>query len=284
MIAPRILLLGAQGQVGARLQQQLGNACIALGRKDCNFSELTQDAAREVIQRYAPQLIINAAGFTAVDAAEQQRALAMQVNAHAPGMLARAAGDIPFLHLSTDYVFDGTRGPYQVGDAPNPCNAYGESKLQGEREIMNAGARAYIFRLQWVYDTRGANFFLTMRKVLAERDAVRVVADQFGAPSAATDIAKALSQAIVKVQSGTLATGMYHLASAGHTSWHGFTCAIAQATGSHAVIEPILSHEYTTAAVRPRDTRLDCSALAAHGITMPHWRDGLKALMEEACM
>lgn len=281
----RVLLFGANGQVGWRLAQQLGDACIALTREQCDFATITEKQARAIIEEHAPDIIINAVGFTAVDAAEQQRDAAMQINAHAPAAIVRAAGNIPLIHFSTDYVFDGGSGHYRETHETHPLGAYGESKWEGERLIRQAGGHAYIVRLQWVYDTRGANFYRTMTKLMAQRAALRVVADQFGAPSAAPDIARAIIQALPLIANGTLPAGTYHLTSGGHTSWHGFACAIAASQPARVTesIEPITTDEYPTPALRPRDTRLDCSALAAHGIRMPHWRAAFAALMEGPC-
>lgn len=279
----KVLLFGASGQVGWRLKEQLGEDCVALTRNQCDFSQLNEKQARALIESHEPDIIVNAAAFTAVDAAEQQRDVAMQTNAHAPGILAKAAGNIPFIHLSTDYVFAGNSAPYNEAAHADPRNMYGESKWHGEQAILAAQGNSYIFRLQWIYDRRGSNFFLTMRKLIAERAALKVVADQFGAPSSAGSVATALIQAMKQIQQKKLAPGIYHLASGGYTSWHGFASAIAQATSPRAVevIEAITTAEYPTPAERPHDTRLDCSALARHGIVLPHWRACLAQLMEE---
>ncbi len=279
----KILLFGASGQVGWRLKELLGADCVALTRADCDLAALNEKQARALIESHEPDIIINAAAFTAVDAAEQQRDLAMEVNANAPGILARAAGDIPFIHLSTDYVFDGKQSPYGEAAVCDPQNIYGLSKWRGEQAIKAAKGRSYIFRLQWIYDRRGSNFFLTMRKLVADRFTLRVVADQFGAPTTAGSVAKALQQCFAPIKKGELKPGIYHLASGGHTSWHGFASTIALATQPRAaeLIEPLTTLEYPTPAQRPYDTRLDCSALARHGIALPHWRASFVALMEE---
>lgn len=279
----KVLLFGASGQVGWRLKEQLGDDCIALTRSQCDLSQVNEKQARALIESYEPDIIVNAAAFTAVDAAEQQPDMAMQVNATAAGILAKAAGSIPFVHLSTDYVFAGNNAPYNEAAHADPLNKYGLSKWRGEQAILAAEGNSYIFRLQWVYDKRGANFYLTMRKLLAERTVLKIVADQFGAPTSAGSVAAALVQAMHAIKQGTLAAGVYHLACSGHTSWHGFASAIAQSIPSRATqcIEAITTAEYPTPAHRPLDTRLDCSALASHGIVMPHWRTALNQLMEE---
>ena len=281
--APRVLLFGANGQLGYRLKELLGDACVALGRTECDFSTLTEPQAVALIGHHAPSVIINAAAFTAVDAAESQPDLAMRINAHAPAMLARAAGNIPFLHVSTDYVFDGTHAPYTEAAAPSPLNAYGRSKWLGEQQVREAGGHAVILRLQWLYDTRGSNFYRTMRRLMAQQPVLRVVADQFGAPTSATSAAAAVLRMADLVAQHSLAAGTYHLACGGHTSWHGFACAIAagHAPAMLERIEPVRTREYPTPAARPRDTRLDCGALARHGIVLPHWRAALAQAMEE---
>lgn len=278
-----ILVLGADGQVGYRLLQQLGSRAVGFTRAQCDIGRVTETEVTALIEKHQARWIINAAAFTAVDAAEEQRDHAMLVNADAPGLLARAAAatGARLLHLSTDYVFDGAKGaPYGEDALCSPVNHYGYSKWQGEKQVAEAGGAPIVLRLQWVYDLRGHNFYLTMKKLLAERDHLRVVADQLGAPGAAPDIAAAIVSIIEK----DIPAGTYHLAAPGYTSWHGFACAIAQGLQRTPVIEALLSTEYAIAAPRPRDTRLDCGKLAAHGIAMPHWRDSLARLMEGACM
>lgn len=264
----RLLVLGATGQLGARLAQRPGS--IAIDRATCDLATLTPAHIDALLAQHQPTHLINAAAYTAVDKAEQEEALAMQVNAVAPLLLAEAAKrhSIPFLHCSTDYVFDGATGPYSEQARPNPLNAYGRSKLAGDEGVLAAGGR--VFRLQWVFDATGRNFLTTMRKLLAERTQIAIVADQLGAPSFAGHVAQAL------IAARDVPQGLYHLVPQGHTSWHGFACAIAQALGSAVPIAPITSAEYPTPAARPKDARLDASKLAALGIAMPHWREGLK--------
>lgn len=278
----RVLLFGGNGQVGSRLNELLGDDCIALTRADCDLAQLNEKQARALIESHEPAIIINAAADTKVDAAEKDDTTAIRVNTTAPGILARAAGTIPFVHFSTDYVFDGTAAPYTETATCNPVNRYGQSKWRGEQEVLAAGGRAIIFRLQWVYDVRGANFMLTMQRLMRERTVMKVVADQFGAPTPAPQIAKAVVQALPLIIAGTLPSGIYHMASGGHTTWHGFACTIAQALNPRVteVVEALVTPEYPTPAPRANDTRLDCSALARHGIALPHWRDAFLALME----
>lgn len=282
-VSGRALILGATGQLGFRLAAALGEGGVALTHAECDLTTLDSDAAARLIDTHQPSMIFLTAAYTAVDAAERDRDMAMQVNAHAPGVLARAAAaaNVPLVYCSTDYVFDGMRGPYREEAACNPLNVYGLSKWRGESAVQDVGGAHYIFRLQWLYDTRGVNFLRSMQRLLAERPSLRVVADQWGAPTPAPAVAKALVQAMPAMRDGSLPSGVYHLACGGFTSWHGFACAIAQHMGSSASITPILSREFEAAATRPVDARLDCTTLAAHGIILPHWRAAFEMLMEE---
>ncbi len=283
--APRIVLFGVNGQVGSRLLSALTHAgyeVTGMDRRACDFAQATAKEMAVILRAVDPQLVINAAAYTAVDAAENDVALAHRINAHIPEMIAVAAAEqsIPFIHFSTDYVFDGLRGaPYGEEDAPQPINVYAQSKHAGEVAVRQHGG--YVFRLQWVYDSIGKNFFVTMKKLLAEREEVRVVADQLGAPSHAQHIAQAITLAVPRILSGEIPACIYHLTPSGHTSWHGFACAIAQAMNSTARVLPIVTAEYPTPAIRPKDARLRCTTLAAFGISMPHWRDGIALAMKE---
>lgn len=283
----RVMLTGANGQLGYRLAERLKD-CIKLTRKDCDYESAGTKEFAALIDKHQPGLVINCASYTAVDRAEAERDVAMQVNGEAVRALAQVAEkqNIPLLHFSTDYVFDGARGaPYIEKALPNPLNAYGISKLIGEKAVVEAGG--YVFRLQWVFDSRYTNFLRTMVKLMAEKDALRVVADARGAPSNAKHVADCIVAALPLIQKKKLAPGIYHLTAGGHTSWHGFATAIQAALKNHDMpcrtdhIEPVLTEEYTVAATRPKDTRLNCAALAEHGIVMPHWRDGLKDAMKE---
>lgn len=282
----RILLFGTSGQVGNRLMTALGSAgyeVTGIDHARCDFATATPKEMATILRAVEPQLVINAAAYTAVDLAETETSLVNRINAEAPTHLANLCEDekIPFLHFSTDYVFDGQRGaPYDEEAEPHPVGAYAHSKRKGESGVIRN--RGYVFRLQWVFDSRGRNFYLTMRKLLAERDELRVVSDQLGSPSHAAHIAEAVAKAAPKLINHTLPPGYYHLAAQGHTSWHGFACAIAKASESPASILPILTSEYPTPAARPKDTRLNCASLASHGITMPHWREGLALAIKES--
>ncbi len=281
----RIVLFGMNGQVGQRLMTTLADAgyeVTGIDRTRCDFATATAKDIAVIIRAVEPQLVINAAAYTAVDKAESEPELATRINAEIPELIAIAAHEqgVPFLHFSTDYVFDGLRGaPYAEGADTHPISQYATSKRAGEVGVRKHGG--YIFRLQWVFDAAGNNFLLTMRKFAAERDELRVVADQLGAPSNALHIAQAVAQAAPSIINGALPANIYHLTAQGYTSWHGFACAIVAASGSKARVVPLMTAEYPVPATRPKDARLDCSALASHGITMPHWRDGLTQAMKD---
>lgn len=277
----KLLLFGANGQLGARLMQQCAEreiACVALTRAECDAATIDDRRLRALIESHAPTHILNATAYTAVDKAESEKELTYTINADAPKIMAETAQacGVPFIHFSTDYVFDGTRGaPYTEEAATHPLNVYGASKLAGEAAALSAGAT--VFRLQWVYDTRGSNFLLQMRKHFAAQHTMRIVADQWGTPSYAKHLADAVLDGL------QLPSGLYHLTPAGFTSWHGFACEIHRAIPQPLTqaIAAITSAEYPSAATRPLDTRLNTDKLAAHGITLPHWRDGLREAMEE---
>ena len=281
---PSLLMFGVTGQIARRLRETLAAQydMTALDRAACDFAVADQRKLETIMRAVEPSLIVNATGYTAVDRAESEPDLAKRINGTVPGLIAIAAQihEIPFLHFSTDYVFDGVRGMcYTEEDRPNPLNVYGESKQQGEETVLAAGG--HVFRLQWVYDTSGQNFFTTMQRLLRERTELRVVADQIGAPTSAQDVAHATAQALPLIRNGGLPAGLYHLTAQGQTSWHGFTCAMAEMLGANASVLPIASAEYPLPATRPKDTRLDCSKLAAYGIQLPHWRQALTALFNE---
>jgi dTDP-4-dehydrorhamnose reductase len=281
----RVLLFGASGQLGARLAATLdvaGYDVTTIDRARCDFLTADEKKIDVIIRAVEPAIIINAAAYTDVNGAENNPADAKRVNADIPALLAQLAHNhtIPLLHFSTDYVFGGTgHAPYAADAIAQPVNVYGTSKLAGDAAVRAAGG--YIFRLQWVYDLTGKNFCATMQKLLAEREEIRVIADQLGAPSSALHIAQTITQALLRILNGTLPAGGYHLASGGYTSWHGFACAIAAAMQSRTPIIPITRAEYPQAAARPADTRLDCRALAAYGIAMPHWHDAFTALWRD---
>ncbi|TWE01433.1 dTDP-4-dehydrorhamnose reductase [Pseudomonas sp. AG1028] len=280
----KILLLGQHGQVSRELQWLLESRheLIVLGREQLDLADI--DNLREAVRRLQPELIINAAAHTAVDAAESEPEAAFAINAVAPGVLAEeaAALDAPLIHYSTDYVFDGSKASaYIEEDAPNPLSVYGRSKLAGEQAIATVGGKHLILRTSWVYSLHGRNFLLTMQRLLQEREQLSVVADQVGAPTWAGSIAAATVQLIERWQKQQTATwGIYHFSARGETSWFGFAEAIAaqlQAQGKTiAQLKPIATTEYPTPARRPLNSRLDCSRLERDwGVRLPDWHDGL---------
>ncbi len=292
-----ILVTGRHGQVGwelARTLLPLGQV-VAWGRAEADLADT--DALRAAVARLRPDVIVNAAAYTAVDRAETEPELAGRINGLAPGILAEEARRTGALlvHYSTDYVFDGTKeGPYEEDDHPAPLNAYGRSKLAGEQAIRAAQADHLILRTSWVYAARGANFLRTILRLAAERDELRVVADQVGAPTWARFIAEATAHvvacALEERRRGAFASGTYHLACAGETSWHGFAAALlreaAALPGAPALrarrVTPITTAEYPLPAPRPGNSRLATARLQVRfGVTMPAWETGLRLCLEE---
>lgn len=279
-----ILLLGQHGQLSRELQQSLGQQAelSVFGRAQLDLSQPEQ--LRRQLQTLQPDLIINAAAYTAVDRAESEPELAFAINAEAPGILAERAAElgVPLIHYSTDYVFDGSKPtPYTEQDAPNPLNVYGRSKLAGEQAIQAIGGAHLILRTSWVYSLHGSNFLLSMQRLLQERDNLNVVADQIGAPTWAGSIAQATGQLIEHWRAGRPGPwGIYHLTGLGETSWFGFASAIAEqlrGQGKHACEPtPIPSSGYPTPAQRPLNSRLDCSRLQREwAIQLPTWQQAL---------
>jgi dTDP-4-dehydrorhamnose reductase len=292
----RILVTGVTGQVGRALLARLpgGSAIIGADRAMLDLAAL--QAIAGVLDRLAPALIINPAAYTAVDRAEDEPALALRVNGEAPGAIARwaAARAVPFIHFSTDYVFDG-RGakPWREDDPAQPLSVYGASKLAGENEIRAVGGAFLIIRTSWVYAARGASFLPTIVRLARERKELRVVADQIGAPTSAALIADAVAQ-ILSAGAENLrqrfaeADGLVHLAASGETSRHGFACAIVAGLKERGVplaverVTPIGSDEYPAPAKRPRNSRLDLTRLKKiFGIAPPDWRSALAAELDK---
>jgi dTDP-4-dehydrorhamnose reductase len=285
----RILLTGSTGQVGHELQRSLApmGEVTALSHQQLDLTDTA--AIRRMVRDLAPQLIVNAAAYTAVDQAENEQELAFAVNGVAPGVLAEEALNLGALlvHYSTDYVFDGTKnGAYAETDPANPQSIYGKSKLAGEQAIQAVGGKYLIFRTSWVYGTRGKNFLLTILKLAKERDSLRVVADQIGAPTWCRSIAEATAAAV----QGWAAekSGLYHLSCRGHTSWHGFAQAILRNYPSNLLkvsaenVEAINSEQYPLPAKRPANSVLDNTKLKeAFGIVLPDWREAMEQAMKE---
>lgn len=298
-MAMRILLLGANGQVGHELRRSLATqgeviATTRSGRLDdggaCEIADFdVPDALPELIARIAPTRVVNAAAYTAVDKAETDREAAFRANAETPSRIAEACArmDIPLVHYSTDYVFDGTgTRPYREDDPTAPLGAYGESKLAGEQGIRASGAEHMILRTAWVYAAHGKNFLRTMLRLGAERDTLGVVADQVGTPTSAGLIADVTAALLpqVGVRSGT-----WHLTASGETSWHGFAEAIfagAVARGMLAKaphVNAIATSDYPTPAKRPAYSRLDTSRLQTDfGVELPDWHVVCNHVLDEA--
>ena len=302
----KILLLGKDGQLGRELQTALAaglaaphsltpHSLIVCGRAHADLADAA--ALRALVARHAPDVLVNAAAYTAVERAESEPELAMQVNAVAPAVLAeemaRRGGTL--VHYSTDYVFDGSKsGAWTEADRPVPLNQYGRSKLAGERAIADSGCRHLIFRTSWVYGRHGANFVKTMLRLARERDTLRVVADQFGAPTSATLIADITARAVQALHGtpGPAAQrgGLFHLAAGGVTNWHAYAAFLIESATALGMalrvtadrVQPIASSDYPVAARRPANSRLATGKLcAAFGVTMPDWRDGVRDMLEQ---
>jgi dTDP-4-dehydrorhamnose reductase len=285
----KILLTGCAGQLGRELKRSL--AClgevIACDRSQLDLARA--DPLRAALRSIAPAVIINAAAYTAVDKAEAEPGLADTINSLAPGILAEEARrlDALLIHYSTDYVFDGSKATaYTEGDAPAPLSAYGRSKLGGERAIAAAGGRHLIFRTSWVYGLHGANFMKTMLRLARERNELRVVGDQVGAPTWSRHLADATSHVLARKE---IPYGLYHLAAAGETSWHGYAEAIfgealrAGLLENIPVVNRIASADFPLPAARPANSRLDCSRFRRDfGLALPDWRTGLIDCLADA--
>lgn len=293
----RILLLGANGQVGHELKRSLARLGTIIpatrtgvlpGGMPCEAVDFGRPASLPgLLGRLRPGLVVNAAAYTAVDRAEDDVDAAWRANAEAPAMLASycAKHGVPLVHYSTDYVFDGTGDrPYREEDPTAPLGVYGASKRAGEEAILRSGAPHLIFRTAWVYGVRGGNFLLTMLRLAKERDELRVVSDQRGTPTPAWLIADVTAEVIA---SDLHADGVIHLAAAGETSWHGFAEAILAGAHRRGLIPrlprvlPIPSSAYPTRASRPAYSRLDTGKLEALlGRPMPAWETGLEAVLD----
>ncbi|KAF0175562.1 MAG: dTDP-4-dehydrorhamnose reductase [Rhodobacteraceae bacterium] len=280
----RVLVFGQTGQVARELARRLpaGVQATFLGRDGADLSDPAACAA--AIAASDADVVINAAAWTAVDKAETEEAAALVVNGVAPGAMARAAAakGAAFLHISTDYVFDGAGDqPFAVNHPVAPLGAYGRTKLAGEQAVLAAGGCAVILRTSWVVSAHGANFVKTMLRLGATRDSLNVVADQIGGPTPAADIADALYVIAAGLRAGKPG-GVHHFAGAPDTSWAGFAREIMARAGLACQINDIPSSAYPTPAQRPLNSRLDCAALqAAYGIKRPDWRAGLDKILQE---
>lgn len=280
----RLLVFGQTGQVAQELARRLPADMTAtfLGRDKADLMDPAACAA--AIGAHDADAVINAAAWTAVDKAESEEAAATVVNGDAPGAMARACAEkgVPFLHVSTDYVFDGKgTAPFAPTDPVAPQNAYGRSKLAGEVAVRDSGTRHVILRTSWVVSAHGANFVKTMLRLGRERDSLNVVADQIGGPTPAAAIADALFTAARAMGQGA-AGGTYHFSGAPDTSWADFARAIMAGAGLSCAINDIPSSAYPTPATRPLNSRMDCSTLTRDfGIPRPDWRAGLTEILQE---
>lgn len=287
----RILLLGRDGNLGWELQRALAplGELIPRGRVDCDLT--SDEVLLRTLRSVRPDIIVNAGAYTAVDKAEQEFAVAEAVNARAVGTIAaeaRQTGAL-FVHFSTDYVFDGQKtGSYIESDITNPQSAYGRTKRLGELAIIESGCRHLIFRTSWVFATRGANFAKTILRLAQERENLRVIADQWGAPTGAELIADVTAHAIRAFCADRAPGGLYHLAAAGETSWHGYAQFVVDqartlgATLKVQTIDPIATTEYPLPAARPANSRLSTDKLQSiFGLTMPAWQYHVQRMLVE---
>jgi len=286
--AKRVLILGAQGQLGIELQKAFDGVgdVVALGRQSCDLANL--ESILKVMTEVNPAIVLNAAAYTAVDRAESEPELAMRVNGEAPGVLAVEASRIGALlvHYSTDYVFDGSKkAPWVEDDPVNPLNEYGRTKLAGEQKIAEAGGRYLIFRTSWVYSPHGNNFLRTMLRLGREREQLRVVNNQIGAPTTASALARA-TRSIVDAGVQSVDSGIYHMTCSGQTSWCGFAQEIfrrarAPHNKSWPTVTGIPDAEYPTLAKRPKNSVLSNAKLKGRfGVSLPRWEDALDETLE----
>jgi len=293
----KILLLGKDGQVGWELQRALAplGELRACGRAEADFSD--PESLRSLVRTFAPDIIVNAAAYTAVDKAETDETAAHACNAVAPGVLAQeaAASGAWLVHYSTDYVFDGAkRGAWTETDAVNPLSVYGRTKYEGEERIRASGASHLILRTSWVFAARGANFAKTMLRLAKERETLSVVADQHGAPTGAELLADATALALQRIAlAGTDAralSGTYHLAASGCTTWHAYARHVLTQAQTHGAVlraspeavQPIASSAFPTPATRPANSRLDCAKFStSFGLVLPDWRHHVNRLIAE---
>ncbi|MBY5974845.1 dTDP-4-dehydrorhamnose reductase [Ferrimonas balearica] len=277
-----LLVFGASGQVARELARRDPDARFL----DRTAADLTDpEACRAAVLESGARRIINTAAYTAVDKAESEPELAHAVNATAPGIIAEAADKIgaSLVHISTDYVFDGSdAAPWQPQSPPDPLGAYGRTKLAGERAVAAAGGRHAILRTSWVFSAHGQNFMKTMLRLSETRDALTVVDDQIGGPTSAAAIAHAVLTISEQLRDCTAPPGIYHFAGAPAVSWAGFARAILEAAGREVAVTPIPSHDYPTLAPRPLNSRLDCTTTEqTFGITRPNWQEDLEYVLHE---
>ena len=279
-----MLVTGGAGQLATALARAGGAEVERVGRPGFDFERPETVAA--TFERVRPDLVVNAAAWTAVDAAEQEPEAAMRANRDGPAALARlcAQAGVPLIHVSTDYVYDGDKGaPYVETDPPNPTGVYGATKLAGERAVLEACERAAVLRTSWVYSATGKNFVKTMLGAAQVRDTLKVVGDQKGCPTSADDLADAILAVAARLRAGWRAeyAGVFHAAGEGWTTWHGLAVAVFEASGALGgkvpTVDAIRTADWPTPAKRPADSRLDCGKLArVFGVRQPDWRESLR--------
>ena len=293
----KILLFGKNGQVGWELQRSLASLgeLVALDTVSTYFcGDFTNlEGIAKTVRAVAPDIIVNAAAHTAVDKAESEPVLARTINALAPSILAQEAKRIGawLIHYSTDYVFDGSGDkPWQEADSTGPLSVYGKTKLEGEGLILASGCKHLIFRTSWVFAARGANFAKTMLKLAHERDSLKVINDQIGAPTGADLLADVTAHAIRTAMQQSDVAGVYHLVASGQTSWYGyanFVIDFARQAGVEIKVDPsaieaVASSAFLTAAARPMNSRLDTAKLqSTFGLNLPHWQSGVTRMLTE---
>jgi dTDP-4-dehydrorhamnose reductase len=276
-----ILVFGKTGQVAKELRAFKG--VNALGREQADLSDPL--ACALAIKLYKPRVVINAAAYTAVDKAESEEDLVKTINGEAPGAIAMACAelDIPLVHISTDYVFDGTGStPWSVTDTPNPQNSYGRSKLKAEIAIQSSGCTHAILRTSWVVSKHGNNFVKSMLNLSETRDRITIVNDQIGGPTCARDIARTCISIADQLIEDTSKSGVYHYSGQPDVNWCQFANAIFEQIDCKTIASPILTTDYPTPATRPLNSRLDCSVTQdIFEITRPFWRNGLKEILRD---
>lgn len=294
---PVILLFGKNGQIGFELRRSLAplGRVVALGRADCDLTQ--PDQLRQAVRVFQPDVVINAAAYTAVDNAETEPDAALAVNGVAPGVLAemvRATGGL-LVHYSSDYVFDGAKGcPYLETDVPNPQSVYGRTKLEGERAIAASEANALVLRTSWVAGAHGDNFVKAILRQARERTHLRVIAEQLGAPTSASLIADVTAQIVARHwvygERDAFMPGVYHLAAAGQTTWHGYASEVLRYAAGRCVdlkaavagIEAIPAVKWHSRASRPANSCLDTSKLReTFGVYLPNWQEGIQCLLDQ---
>ncbi len=296
MTPTKIVILGANGQVGYELQRSLLplGEVIALDRTQADLTQL--DNLKQTLIDLKPNVIVNAAAYTAVDKAEEEQDLAMLINGEALKVIAEATKQLNALliHYSTDYVFDGTKTePYTEDDTPNPINVYGKTKLAGENAVIGSGCDYLLFRTSWVYSLHGHNFLKTILRFAQEREELSIVDDQIGRPTWARSIAdvtvKCISQALDRIKENHFTSDLYHLSSQGDTSWYGFALEIIEQTRQKMLynlrlkkLAPISTDQYPTLAKRPANSRLCADKLENdYNVLLPNWQHALTACISE---